>query len=186
MWSHLADGAFFSRALEQSGPMGRLDGSSGWREFVLPFFNREDGPPPEQLVFNLVLSGAGTVEIGPIELVQFDAADDPFASSTGWWSDRQAGLMGGIVGSALGILGAAIGWLGSVGRARSFVFGALKAMAYPAILGVLALSGGQPYAVYYPLLLLGTISTVLGLWLPRSMNKRYEAWELRRMQALDA
>ena len=70
------------------------------------------------------------------------------------------------------------------------MFGALKAMAYlgaaAAILGVLALSGGQPYAVYYPLLLLGTISTVLGLWLPRSMNKRYEAWELRRMQALDA
>lgn len=118
MWSHLPDGAFFSRALEQSGPMGRLDGSSESREFVLPFFNREDGPPPEQLVFNLVLSGAGTVEIGPIELVQFDAADDPFASSTGWWSDRQAGLMGGIVGSALGILGAAIGWLGSVGRGQ--------------------------------------------------------------------
>ena len=190
MWSHLPDGAFFSRALEQSGPMGRLDGSSEWREFLLPFFNQEGGSPPEQLVFNLVLSGAGTVEIGSTELVQFGPADDLFASSTGWWSDRQAGLMGGIAGSALGILGAAIGWLSSAGRARGFVFGALKTGAYfgvaLVILGGLALASGQPYAVYYPLLLLGTISTVLGLWLPRSMSKRYEELELRRMQALDA
>lgn len=190
MWNHMSEGAFFSRSLEQSGPMGRLDGSSPWREFVLPFFNQEGGSPPDKLVFNLVLTGPGTVEIGPLELVQFDADEDVFADSAGWWNDRQAGLIGGIVGSGLGILGAAIGWLGSTGRARGFVLGALKAIAYLGVgavaLGGLALASGQPYAVYYPLFLLGTITAALGLSLPRSMSKRYVELELRRMQALDA
>ena len=52
--------------------------------------------------------------------------------------------------------------------------------------GVAALSLAQPYAVYYPLLLIGTITAALGLALPRVLVKRYEEFELRRMQALDA
>ena len=190
MWNHLSEGAFFSRSLDQSGPMGRLEGSSGWRAFVLPFFNREGGSPPEKLVFNLVMTGAGTVEIGPLELVQFAADEDPFANSTAWWSDRQAGILGGIAGSALGILGAVIGWLGSTARAKGFVLGTLKGIAWLGIgalaSGALGLAVGQPYAVYYPLVLLGTISAALGFFLPRSLSKRYEELELRRMQALDA
>jgi len=190
MWNHLSEGAFFSRSLDQSGPMRRLEGSSGWRAFVLPFFNREGGSPPEKLVFNLVMTGAGTVEIGPLELVQFAADEDLFADSTAWWSDRQAGLLGGIVGSALGILGAVIGGLGSAARAKGFVLGTLKGIACLGIgalvFGALAFAVGQPYAVYYPLVLLGTISAAVGFSLPRSLNKWYEELELRRMQALDA
>ncbi|MGH9255909.1 MAG: hypothetical protein ACRD3C_15230 [Vicinamibacterales bacterium] len=190
MWNHLPEGAFFSRSLDQSGPMGHLDGSSGWRPFVLPFFNREGGSPPARLVLNLVLAGAGTVEIGPLELVEFAANEDPLADATAWWSDRQAGMLGGIVGSALGLLGAVIGWLGSAGRAKALVLGSLKGIAWlgigALILGGVALQGGQPYAVYYPLVLLGTVSAALGFSLPRSLRKRYEELELRRMQALDA
>ncbi len=88
MWNHLPDGAFFSRSLEESGPVGRLDGSSPWRDFVLPFFNQEGGEPPDKLVFNLVLTGPGTVEIGPLQLVEFDADENIFTSSAGWWNDR--------------------------------------------------------------------------------------------------
>jgi len=93
--------------------MGRLEGSSEWRPFVLPFSNREGGAPPEKLVVNLVLTGPGVVEIGPLQLVELNPADDLFADSGAWWNDRQAGLFGGIAGSGLGILGALIGWLGS-------------------------------------------------------------------------
>jgi len=190
MWNHLSQGAFFSRTLGQSGPMGRLDGSSEWRAFVLPFFNREGGSPPEKLVFNLVMAGAGTVEIGPLELVQFAADENLFADSTAWWSDRQAGMLGGIVGSLLGILGAVIGWLGSTARAKGFVLGTLKGIAWlgigAVVFGVLAFAVGQPYAVYYPPVLLGTISAALGFSLPRALIKRYEELELRRIQALDA
>ena len=60
--------------------MGRLDGSSGWRTFVLPFTNREGGAAPQKLVVNVVLQGAGTVEIGPLEIVQFAAGEDPLAN----------------------------------------------------------------------------------------------------------
>ena len=53
-------------------------------------------------------------------------------------------------------------------------------------MGILAISTGQTYAVFYPLLLIGAISTVVGFALPRAVKRRYEARELRRMQALDA
>jgi hypothetical protein len=96
MWNYLSEGAFFSRSLDRSGPMGRLEGSSDWRIFVLPFMNRDGGSPPDKLVLNLVMMGAGTVEIGPLELVQFAAGEDPLADSSAWWSDRQAGtFLGG-------------------------------------------------------------------------------------------
>jgi hypothetical protein len=136
------------------------------------------------------MAGSGTVEIGPVTLVQF-SADEHLAGAPGaWWSGRQSALLGSIAGSALGILGAAIGWLGSTGRARAFVLGTLKAFAWLGIaalvLGVGAVAAGQPYAVYYPLILLGTIAASLGFALPRSLNRRYEELELRRMQALDA
>ena len=191
MWNHFKEGAFFSRTLDRSGPMGRLDGSSDWREIVLPFANREGGSPPDKLVVNLVLAGSGTVVIGPLELVEFGAGDDPLpANATGWWNGRQAGIVGAIAGSTLGILGAVVGWLGSAGRARAFVLTTLRAIAWLGIgallLGVGALLAGQPYAVYYPLILLGVVTTALGFSLPRTLSKRYEDLELRRIQALDA
>ena len=89
-------------SLAQSGPLRRLEGSSGWRTFVLPFFNREGGPPPDRLVLNLVLTGAGTVDIGPLELVQLAAGEDPLAGAVAWWGGRQAGLFGAVAGSTLG------------------------------------------------------------------------------------
>jgi hypothetical protein len=190
MWSYLPDGTFFSRSLAERGPMGRLEGSSGWRPFVLPFFNRASGPAPERLAFNLVLAGAGSVELGPVELVQFAADENPLRSSGAWWSGRDAGILGGIAGSVIGILGTLLGWLGSAGRAKAFVLNTLKAIAWVAVgvllLGAVAVVRGQPYEVYYPLLLLGGIGAAVGFCLPRSVSKRYEELELRRMQALDA
>lgn len=190
MWSHLPEGSFFSRSLGQSGPMQHLQGSSGWRPFVLPFFNRPGGASPQKLTFNLVLAGAGSVEIGPVELVQFAPDENPLGGSSAWWSGRDAGILGGIAGAALGILSAVIGWLGSAGRAKGFVLNTLKAVRWAGIgvlvLGVVAFLAGQPYEVYYSLVLLGGISAALGFLLPRSLSKRYEDLELRRMQALDA
>jgi hypothetical protein len=189
MWNHLPDGAFFSRALDRSGPMGRLDGSSGWRDFVLPFFNREDGSPPQKLVFNLVLTGAGSVEIGPLELVQFEPNEDVLARSGGWWTEQQAGVLGAVAGSAIGILGTVVGWLVSCGRAKSFVLATLQLLGWlgvgALVSGVFALARGQTYAVVYPLLLAGVISAALGFSLRGAVSRRYEERELRRMQALD-
>jgi len=190
MWNYLPDGAYFSRSLAQSGPMGRLEGSSGWRTFVLPFFNRAGGSAPERLAFNLVLAGAGSVELGPLELVQFAADENPFGSSGAWWSERDAGILGGIAGSVIAILGTLLGWLGSAGRAKAFVLNTLRAIAWVGVgvflLGMVAVVRRQPYEVYYPLLLLGGIAATVGFFVPRLVSKRYEDLELRRMQALDA
>jgi hypothetical protein len=190
MWSHLREGTFFTRSLAPNGPMGHLDGASDWRAFTLPFFNREGGAPPVRLVLNLVLAGPGTVEIGPLELVQFQNDEDPLADSGAWWSDRSAGILGAIAGSAMGLLGACIGLLGSAGRAKGFVLGSLWGMgvmgAIAIVFGLAAVASGQPYGVYYPLLLLGVLGASLGFTLPRALNRRYEEIELRRMQALDA
>lgn len=68
MWRYLPEGAFFSRSLAQSGPM---------------------------LAFNLVLKGPGSVEVGPVELVQFAPDENPLGDSAAWWSGRDANEGGG-------------------------------------------------------------------------------------------
>lgn len=190
MWSHLREGAFFSRTLGDSGPMQRLEGSSDWRRFALPFFNREGGAPPTKLVLNLVLAGSGTVELGPLELVELTSQEDLVSVPGAWWTDREAGLLGGVAGSLLGLLGAVAGSLVSMGRAKGFVLAALRVVAVVGVgslvLGAVALQAGQPYAVYYPLLLVGGLGAVLGVGLQRPAGRRYEQLELQRMHALDA
>jgi hypothetical protein len=191
MWSLIADGRYFSRTLDQSGPMSRLSGSSDWRGFVLPFFSRSDLPAPVALEVNLVLPGAGAVEIGPLRLVQYAAGENPVARAPGaWWSDQQGGWIGGVAGTVLGVLGSVVGWLATRRRAPAFVLGAsrlvvvLGAMALAA--GLVAIANAQPYAVWYPLVLVGAISC--GVMVPayRRFARHYRDVELRRLQALDA
>lgn len=74
MWNHFGDQAFFSRTLGESGPMGKVTGTSGWRVFILPF-NPEEGMKPDRLEVNLVLPGKGTATITDVRLVDFSAAD---------------------------------------------------------------------------------------------------------------
>lgn len=112
------------------------------------------------------------------------AAEEP------WWSDSQAGLYGGIAGSVIGILGGVIGTLASRGKAKFFVLGTAWTMViagvFLVVVGLAARYLGQPYAVYYPLTLLGNImALVMGINLP-GLQKRYGQVELRKMNAQDA
>ena len=107
-----------------------------------------------------------------------------------WWSNRAAGLIGGIVGSLIGVLGGVIGVLAGMGKARGFVLGLTWVMivfgVICLIVGVVAVIEGQPYAVYYPALLVGFILTlVMGINI-RTVRTRYQELELRRMRAQDA
>lgn len=191
MWSVFPEGRFFSRTLADGGPLGKLSGTSPWRRFVLPFVSKPGVPPPTALEVQLVLPGAGAVEIGTLRLLQYEVGEDPLAVASGVpWLDRWAGLVGGLGGSLLGLLGALVGVLGARGKAPRLVLGVTRALI---LLGALALLGGGlaffrslPWAVWFPLVLLGvvTCSAVGGAY--PGLARRYREAELRRMQSLDA
>ena len=131
----------------------------------------------------LFLQTSGTVYLRPIKLLGT-------SDSLSWWSSQQAGWIGGIGGSVVGCFGGLIGWLAGRGKARNFVLASVKIFIVLGILllmaGVVAVAGRQPYAVYYPLLLLGFILTlVFSVNLP-SMQRRYDELEIRRMTSEDA
>ena len=79
MWSVFPEGRYFSRTLEETGPLGQLTGTSGWREFTLPFDRTGTGNAPNRIEVNLHLPGRGVVFVGPLRLVEFGpdkAAED--------------------------------------------------------------------------------------------------------------
>ena len=191
MWNFLSDGGkYFTRTAGTAGPMKCLQGSSEWREFVLPFFMDREGLSPNKLVVNVVLPGRGTVYLGPLQLMQYDQNENPLAVAGQWWSPRDAGWIGAILGTALGCLGALVGTLTSKGKARALVLGALKLTAVVGVAllaaGIAAITTKQPYHVYYPLLLLGLLGTVIPLGVLKTCRKRFEEMELRKMAAMDA
>jgi hypothetical protein len=174
MWSEFADGGrYFSRTMGASGPMGKLFGSSPARPFELPFQLDPNGPKPVRLELAVVLMGPGLVTLSDLRF----ESEPGLASAGAWWSDRTAGLVGGLIGSAVGILGALIGTLASLGRGRAFVLGSLQLMAglgaVSLAAGLVALSLGQPYAVWYPLTLTGALCGALGLGLRGTVRRRY-------------
>ena len=191
MWSTFPDGrSFFSRTLSPEGPLRTLEGTQRWRDFTLPFQSEPGHPAPVELTVNIILPGAGTVEVGPLELHQHDSPASLFSSPGGWFTGSQAGAMGGIAGGLLGVLGAAIGWLSARGRARAFVLGALGVVL---ACGVAALSAaafgalaGQPREVWLSLAAIGLVSTLVPAVTLRSTAARYRDLELRRMRAIDA
>lgn len=110
---------------------------------------------------------------------------------TEWWSSQMAGLIGGIggggLGSLCGLFGALGGWLAPQGKGKPLILGGFIAMVLIGVAslgtGVVALSIGQPYHVWYPLCLIGFILTLVpGLLLP-VFHMRYRHAEARRLQA---
>ena len=191
MWNHFEGGhRYFTRTLGDSGPLAALSGTSGWRYFALPFHVRKAPGMPTKLVVNVVFAGKGTVRLSPMRLAQFAPGEDPAALPGQWWSGRVAGVLGGVMGVVLGGLGAAIGVLSSKGIGRRFALAATRAMTAVGVaslvLCAVAVLKGQPYAVYYPLGLVGVLCTVLPLGLTRVLRRRYEQVELQKMRVADA
>lgn len=192
MWSYLPDStAFFTRTLAQSGPMAQFTGSSDWRPFTLPFTVGPDGEGPERLVLFVVLPEGGTVWLRGVELQQYQKPlAPPPAGMEAWWTEPQAGWIGGIAGSIIGLWGALIGILSGLGKARRFVIanliGGCILGGLLLVVGFVTLLIGQPWAVYYPFLLLGFILAVIPLGTLYAIRRRYEEQELRKMKARDA
>lgn len=108
-----------------------------------------------------------------------------------WWSGSTAGWIGGLGGAGVGLLGALLGGVGGPlaqrGRCRSLVvggfIGGIVLCALSLLTGLVALALGQPYHVWYPLVLPGFVGTlVFGLLLP-TVIKAYERVAQRRIDA---
>jgi hypothetical protein len=106
-----------------------------------------------------------------------------------WWTDRDAGWVGGISGSVLGLTGAAIGIMAGFGVARKtclLLLGAMFVLGVASLaLALAALVFSQPYAVYYPPLLIGLLCSTLAPILFFQSNWQYKQRELRKMNAMD-
>jgi hypothetical protein len=185
MWNVMPDGSrYFSRTLDERGPLAKLSGSSRARSFVLPFFLGEGAPRPVRLELNVVLPGAGRVTLSELRL-----ASGPGAASTpgAWWTPGTAGWIGAAAGSASGIFGAVIGTLASLGRGRRFAIAGLLALGVAGLMllaaGLAALALGQPYEVWYPLVLLGVIDPVVAFSLLPTVRRRFAAGALSRAAA---
>lgn len=191
--SHFGEhGTFFSKTLAYDGPLARIVGNSDWRDFTLPFFaTTEDGSPhltPEKLSLSVFLPGRGEVRLRNLAIYEYAADEHPLSS--GAHSGIVAGLYGGIAGAVVGLWGALIGVLASRGRARGFVINSanlLIALGVVSVIGGIAGLATQPGSqLYLSMLLTGGIVVFVVGALRRILPKRYEEFEVRKMQSLDA
>lgn len=94
---------------------------------------------------------------------------------------------GGVGGSLCGCLGGLIGYLAPRGKGRRFALGAMLTVVVAGLvqvgLGLVALVSGQPYGIWYPMLLCGGILTVVMGGLLPVVRMRYVHAEQRRLQA---
>lgn len=189
MWNHFESGSYFTRTLAMAGPLRHISGTSAWREFALPF-NKSREPAPQLLHVNLVLPSTGTVELTDLRLI---SPADQYLNPTvagAWWSDRTGGLIGGVAGALLGVyIGCVLAPLTAKGRARTFTLSSFTLLGTCAVVcviaGLIAMLGSQPYAVYYPLLLLGLMGIFFGFGGLLAALRQYRDHELRKMTALD-
>lgn len=184
---------YFSRTLGLSGPMGKITGTSGWREFVLPFDPTGASGAPTGLELNLHLPGPGRVYLGPLTLIQYSTPGLQGLTSSGtggWWSARTGGMIGGVVGATVGILGAIAGTLARRGRGRPFVVGLMVVLlvfaAGSLLAGLFALAVHQPAQVFGTLLFVGVLLLSILPFHLRQFRQQYAEQELRRMRAVDA
>jgi hypothetical protein len=130
---------------------------------------------------------------GLLDSVLFVQAAAAATSPEGWWSVRQGTLIGAFGGAGVGLLGAtlgpAMGILVPKGKGKSIILPALLTIGVLGVAllvsGLVALISKQPYHVWYPLVLIGLISSVVMLPLFFVAKGRYRAAERNRMEAQD-
>jgi len=95
-----------------------------------------------------------------------------------WWSEEEAGYLGGLVGGMAGLAGAAFGVVAGLGVARAWVRAACLVLIGAGILmlamGFAAYASGQPWHVYFlPFVIGGVLTVVMGVNYP-VLKRRFD------------
>ncbi len=107
------------------------------------------------------------------------------------WFDpnHYAWIPGSAYGLAAGLMGGLVAWLAPRGRARNFILRAWFALWAVAVVllvaGFVALAQGQPWGVWYGLLLPGAVGTLVVGANSVVVQKTYRQVEERRLAAKD-
>lgn len=169
-------GRFFSRTQGQ-GTHAPLTGTSdGFRRFEVPFTGRE-GQVVERIELNVVLPAHGTVELGPIRLVEMD--QEGLSAIRGPWWDQRTGDLITYVGSAgVGLLGCLVGLLALFRLGRGLVIALLNTMLVlsmaTGLSGAVAMGFEQAGPVFFPLLVIGGVGIVCAVALYTPVRRRFD------------
>ena len=97
------------------------------------------------------------------------------------------GLGGGLLGLSGAVLGAVTAVLAPKGKGQNFILGAFTFMKWVGlvhlVIGLYSIYERQPYGIWYPLVLIGGLFTLLFSLLRPIVCKRYEEVEQRQMSA---
>lgn len=110
-----------------------------------------------------------------------------------WFTEQTAGLVGGLLGGLYGGLmiggigGGVCSVLAGKGKGKAFVMPYTISMALLGVamlsVGLFALVSGQPYAVWYPFVLIGALGTGLGGMLVFMCRRSYLTADTRKLDA---
>ena len=121
--------------------------------------------------------------------MQSERKSQPSKLAGQWWGLNTQIWVGSLGGCFVGLMGGVLGVFGGLVKARRFVLGLMKGMIVAGVVslvvGVIALVKSQPWGVYYPLLMLGLITTGVFAGNFRAVRRRYEQKELRKIESMD-
>jgi hypothetical protein len=191
MWTVMPDGSrYFSRTVEEYGPAKKIQGTSDWREFELPFNLMEHKPESVTLEINVVIPGKGTIELAGLTVsdIQTSVASEWFDARTGGIFATASGIFWGCYGALIGIIG---GFLASRGKGRRLVAGmflfAIAMGVIYSVIGIAALLCGQSFRIWWLFIFSGGILLSVSLFVYlTAVRTMYKQVEQRKMQALDA
>ena len=188
------DGKEYFTRTAGHGLMRPVSGTSDATKLALPFDTLGETSHPTRIALRVVMPAEGTITVRSAALAPITREDLAFMRSSAdagaWWSPRASGLIGGLAGSLIGVIGGIVGMLAHRGAARTtamVLMGVVVGVGAAGLcVGVAALAMEQPYAVWYPGLLLGVLCLTIGPVMWVGIRKQYETHELGRMAALDA
>lgn len=176
---------YFSRTLGEFGLMQRLQGNSAWREFILPFNPQGAAAAPVSLELNVVLPDGGIVWLRNLRLTQSEDATE-----FSWLNRRSApGVVGGILGALIGVVGGTIGTCIQKRKGRAIALVGLVVFLGIGIFSAIGLVWALTTRNWSWVVSFGVpAAIVFGLFgrFRAQMTNRFDAAELRRMQAADA